>query len=56
MFHETEVGNVEVLDCTGPDGVAQPGPACIWSETILAGGDLQIVVYTSHNGRWRGSA
>ncbi len=56
MFHETDGVNVEVPDCTGPDGVAQPGPACIWSETILTDGDLQIVVYTSHNGRWRASA
>jgi CSLREA domain-containing protein len=53
VFHETEAGNVEVPDCTGPDGVAEPAPSCVWSETLLPDGDLEIVVYTTINGRWR---
>jgi CSLREA domain-containing protein len=53
VFHETEAGNVEVPDCTGPDGVVEPVPSCVWSETLLPDGDLEIVVYTTINGRWR---
>jgi CSLREA domain-containing protein len=53
VFHETDADNVEVPDCTGPDGVAQPAPSCVWSETIRPDGDLEIVVYTTHNNRWR---
>ena len=55
IFHETVGGNVQVPDCTGPEGVAQPSPSCTWSETILANGDLQVVVFTTENGRWRPS-
>ncbi|HSS68914.1 MAG TPA: fibronectin type III domain-containing protein [Nocardioidaceae bacterium] len=55
MFHDDGVGgNVQVPDCTGVDGVVQPGPACTWSETINGDGDLVVVVYTTHNHRWRG--
>ena len=55
MFHDDGLGgNVQVPDCTGVDGVVQPGPACTWSETINGDGDLVVVVYTTHNNRWRG--
>jgi CSLREA domain-containing protein len=53
VFHETDTGNVEVPDCTGPEGVAQPAPSCVWSETLQPDGDLEIVVFTTHNNRWR---
>jgi CSLREA domain-containing protein len=54
VFHETVGdGNVEVPDCTGPELVAQPAPSCVWSETIRPDGDLEIVVYTTINNRWR---
>jgi CSLREA domain-containing protein len=53
VFHETAAGNTEVPDCTGPEGVAEPAPSCVWSETILPDGDLEIVVFTTVNGRWR---
>jgi plastocyanin len=55
MFHDDGLGgNVQVPDCTGVDGVVQPGPACTWSETVNGDGDLVVVVYTTHNNRWRG--
>lgn len=55
MFHEDESGNNRQLpDCTGPAGVAQPAPSCVWSETIRPDGDLEVVIYTTRNGRWRG--
>jgi len=53
VFHETDTDNVEVPDCTGPEGVVEPGPACVWSETLQPDGDLEIVVYTTRNNRWR---
>ena len=53
VFHETGTGNVEVPDCTGPEGVAQPAPACTWSEVLTSQGDLEVVVFTDHNNRWR---
>jgi CSLREA domain-containing protein len=53
VFHETDADNVEVPDCTGPDGVVEPGPACVWSENLRPDGDLEIVVLTTHNNRWR---
>ncbi|HSS66899.1 MAG TPA: hypothetical protein VLK34_00005, partial [Nocardioidaceae bacterium] len=53
VFHETDTDNVEVPDCTGGDGVAQPAPSCVFSETIRPDGDLEIVVLTTHNNRWR---
>jgi hypothetical protein len=53
VFHETDGVNVEVPDCTGPDLVVQPEPSCVWSESIRPTGDLEIVVYTTHNSRWR---
>jgi plastocyanin len=55
MFHDDLAGNnVQVPDCTGDDGVVQPGPACTWSEVINGEGDLVVVIYTTHNNRWRG--
>jgi CSLREA domain-containing protein len=55
MFHDDLLGgNVQLPDCTGADGVVQPGPACTWSETVNGDGDLVVVVYTTHNNRWRG--
>jgi hypothetical protein len=54
VFHDDLAGNnVQLPDCTGDEGVVQPGPACTWSETIRPDGDLEIVVYTTHNNRWR---
>jgi plastocyanin len=53
VYHETETGNVEVPDCTGAEGVVQPGPACTWSEKLTYDGDLEVVVYTTINNRWR---
>jgi hypothetical protein len=40
-----------VPDCTGADGVADPDP-CVDSRTVLAGGDLQIVAFTSQASEW----
>jgi plastocyanin len=55
MFHEDPLGNnVQVPDCDGDEGVVDPGPACTWSETIQPDGDLEIIVFTTHNNRWRG--
>jgi CSLREA domain-containing protein len=54
-FHENDAGvNEQLPDCTGAEGIVQPaGVACTWSETIRPDGDLEIVVYTTHNNRWR---
>jgi hypothetical protein len=42
-----------VPSCTGAAGHASPDP-CIWSRTKLKKtGDVQIVVFSSTNGRWR---
>jgi CSLREA domain-containing protein len=55
MFHDDLAGNnVQLPDCTGADGVVTGGPACTWSETVNGDGDLVVVVYTTHNNRWRG--
>jgi hypothetical protein len=55
MFHEDDAGvNHEVLDCASDDGSVSPLPACTLSETIRPDGDLEIVVLTTHNNRWRG--
>ena len=48
MFHD----DVLVGRCTGPAGVAQPDP-CI-SSVARVKGDLQIIVFSSENGSWRG--
>jgi CSLREA domain-containing protein len=54
VFHETVGdGNIEIPDCTGPELTVQPEPSCVWSEVIRPDGDLEIVVYTEHNNRWR---
>ena len=55
MYHENDRGdNEEVPDCVGTEGVALPEPSCIWSERLREDGDLEVVVYTTTNGRWRG--
>ena len=49
MFHD----GVPVPSCTGAVGVASPDP-CVSSRTKLKKtGDVQIVVFSSTNGRWR---
>ena len=48
MFHD----GVLVPDCTGSAGTASPDP-CVVSRTKLKNGDVQIVVLSSTNGRWR---
>ena len=48
MFHD----NVLVPRCTGSAGVAQPDP-CI-SSVKLVKGNVQVVVFSSENGTWRG--
>jgi hypothetical protein len=42
---------VAVPDCTGPAGQAVPDP-CVQSRTLLPGGDVRIVVNTSHASHW----
>jgi CSLREA domain-containing protein len=54
MFHEPTGGvNAAVPECSGADGLVQPLPSCVWSEEVLADGDVRIVVLTTVNGRWR---
>ena len=48
MYHD----GVAVADCTGSPGVASPDP-CVVSRTKLKKGDVEIVVLSSTNGRWR---
>jgi uncharacterized repeat protein (TIGR01451 family) len=48
MYHDS----VAVANCTGAPGVASPDP-CVVSRTKLKKGDVQIVVLSSTNGRWR---
>jgi hypothetical protein len=48
MYHD----GVAVANCTGSSGVASPDP-CVVSRTKLKKGDVQIVVLSSTNGRWR---
>jgi ABC-type transport system substrate-binding protein len=42
---------VPVPSCTGSSGQANPDP-CLASRTTLAGGDLQLVVLSSHASQW----
>jgi len=48
MYHDS----VAVANCTGSSGVASPDP-CVVSRKKLKKGDVQIVVLSSTNGRWR---
>ena len=48
MYHD----GVAVPNCTGAPGVASPDP-CVVSRTKLKKGDVEIVVLSSTNGRWR---
>lgn len=48
MFHD----GVAVPNCTGYPGVASPDP-CVVSRKKLKKGDVEIVVLSSTNGRWR---
>ncbi|HKO26961.1 MAG TPA: hypothetical protein VJU80_05850 [Solirubrobacteraceae bacterium] len=48
MYHD----GVPVANCAGSPGVASPDP-CVVSRTKLATQDVQIVVLSSTNGRWR---
>jgi uncharacterized repeat protein (TIGR01451 family) len=48
MYHD----GVPVPNCTGAPGVASPDP-CVVSRTKLSTQDVQIVVLSSTNGRWR---
>ncbi|MEO6579058.1 MAG: Ig-like domain-containing protein [Candidatus Limnocylindria bacterium] len=48
MFHDEEL----IERCTGPAGVAEPDP-CIDSVRRVKG-KLQIIVFSSENGTWRG--
>jgi uncharacterized repeat protein (TIGR01451 family) len=48
MYHD----GVLVANCAGSPGVASPDP-CVVSRTKLATQDVQIVVLSSTNGRWR---
>jgi len=48
MYHDS----VAVADCTGAPGIASPDP-CVVSRKKLKKGDVQIVVLSSTNGRWR---
>ena len=48
MYHD----GVLVVNCAGSPGVASPDP-CVVSRTKLATQDVQIVVLSSTNGRWR---
>jgi uncharacterized repeat protein (TIGR01451 family) len=48
MYHD----GAPVANCTGSPGVASPDP-CIVSRTKLSTQDVQIVVLSSTNGRWR---
>ncbi|MGH3138183.1 MAG: hypothetical protein ACRDY3_12435 [Acidimicrobiales bacterium] len=48
MYHDS----VAVANCTGSPGVASPDP-CVVSRKKLKKGDVQIVVLSSTNGRWR---
>jgi hypothetical protein len=41
-----------VPNCTGYSGTASPDP-CVASRKKLKKGDVQIVVLSSTNGRWR---
>ena len=42
---------VPIAACADGSGAANPDP-CLASRTVLAGGDLQLVVLTSHASRW----
>jgi Domain of unknown function DUF11 len=48
MYHD----GVAVPNCTGYPGVASPDP-CVVSRKKLKKGDVEIVVLSSTNGRWR---
>jgi len=48
MYHD----GVPVANCTGAPGVASPDP-CVVSRTKLSTQDVEIVVLSSTNGRWR---
>ena len=48
MYHDS----VAVANCTGSSGVASPDP-CVVSRKKLKKGDVEIVVLSSTNGRWR---
>ncbi len=48
MYHD----GVAVPNCTGSSGVASPDP-CVVSRKKLKKGDVEIVVLSSTNGRWR---
>jgi hypothetical protein len=48
MYHDS----VPVPNCTGPAGVAAPDP-CVVSRKKLKKGDVETVVLSSTNGRWR---
>ena len=48
MYHDS----VPVPNCTGYSGTASPDP-CVVSRKKLKKGDVQIVVLSSTNGRWR---
>jgi uncharacterized repeat protein (TIGR01451 family) len=48
MYHD----GVSVPNCTGSPGVASPDP-CVVSRTKLSTQDVQIIVLSSTNGRWR---
>jgi hypothetical protein len=48
MYHDS----VPVANCTGYQGTASPDP-CVVSRKKLKKGDVEIVVLSSTNGRWR---
>jgi uncharacterized repeat protein (TIGR01451 family) len=48
IYHD----GVPVANCAGSPGVASPDP-CVVSRTKLATQDVQIIVLSSTNGRWR---
>ena len=48
MYHDS----VAVANCTGSSGVASPDP-CVVSRKKLKKGDVEIIVLSSTNGRWR---
>jgi uncharacterized repeat protein (TIGR01451 family) len=49
MFHD----GVLVPSCTGAAGTASPDPCVVSRTTLKKSGDVQIVVLSSTNGRWR---
>jgi uncharacterized repeat protein (TIGR01451 family) len=49
MFHD----GVSVPNCSGPGGTASPDPCVLSRGKLKQLGDVQIVVLSSTNGRWR---